>query len=279
MRRTTPTRLDGANADQHLEVGVLVVELGRRQLLGRQTVQERHGGEHVSIGDRLDMRRGKGAREQAMRRLGGEAPVLSPVIDSLSATDAVDPAAGGQQHAILPEHARQMSKSGLDVDDHLQRLGTDDAIEALGRHIVRAREIGHDRRLWVARDDVQYIALRHASSSELARVPVVADLEHATADVLGVRGEEPLDVVPVDGEAAVEAERPAHRSETPQAAEVDVPAARPLKTVAMALDSEPATHGGWQAIGDHGADRSRGDYPQTGLVFYSLDSRHAALDA
>jgi Polysaccharide deacetylase len=98
-----------------------------------------------------------------MRRLGGEAPVLASGIDSLSATDAVDPAAGGQQHAALPEHARQVSKSGLDVDDHLQRLATDDAIEALGRHVVRAREIGHDRRLRVAGDGVQHVALLRAN--------------------------------------------------------------------------------------------------------------------
>ncbi len=138
------------------------------------------------------------------------------------------------------------------VDDHLQGLCADDAVERRRRHGVGPREIGHERRLRVARDGVQDVAARDAGAAELPRVPVVADLEHPSPYVVRMRAEELLDVVAIDREPAVEPDDPAHRREPPERAELDRPAARPLEPVAMLPRPEPSAQGDRQPIRDRG---------------------------
>ena len=70
--------------------------------------------------------------------------------------------------------------------------------------VVRGGEIRDDRRLRVAWIDVEHIDALELRA-EAPRVVVVLHLEHPAANVFAVLAEEPLDVVAIDGQAAIPA--------------------------------------------------------------------------
>src|SRR5439155_15225127 len=66
----------------------------------------------------------------------------------------------------------------------------------------------------------EHVALGDARAAEPPRVRVVGDLENASVNVLRIAGEEALNVVAVDGQAAVEAELAANGSRATQMPEL-----------------------------------------------------------
>src|SRR3954452_58624 len=103
-----------------------------------------------------------------------------------------------------------------------QRLGADDAVERLRRDLLRTRQIRVDRGARVVGVDVEDLdRLERRGVGEAARVPVLLDLEHATAEVsptpaARVAFEEALDVVAVYRRAAVPARVLADRPQPPE---------------------------------------------------------------
>jgi hypothetical protein len=105
--------------------------------------------------------------------------------------------------------------------------------------VVRARQVGHDRRFrirLVYMKNVDPIDMRTglAPSSEPARVGVRPDLKHVPLYVTdhivaptGVAPEEVVDVIPIDWRSAVQAEVSTDRRKTAQASEPDETPRRP----------------------------------------------------
>ena len=76
------------------------------------------------------------------------------------------------------------------------------------RNRVSLGEVGHNRRPWVARIDIQDVALRHAGA-KTPGVAIIPDFEHATADIPPVRPNKVLDVIAIDRPATIIAPEPA----------------------------------------------------------------------
>src|SRR5215203_8579 len=95
----------------------------------------------------------------------------------------------------------------------MQRLGENDAIEGGRRQHARFGQVANDRCgiIGSEAEDVLPLDLRAAESSGIC---VLRDLEDAATYVRGVRAEEALDVVAVDGQSAVEAPVRAERGST-----------------------------------------------------------------
>ena len=72
---------------------------------------------------------------------------------------------------------------GLHVEDQVQRLGEDDAVEGVRRDVGGVSQVGHDRGLRGVGVDVENIAAGNPVIAEPPGVRGVADLENATADV------------------------------------------------------------------------------------------------
>src|SRR6476620_404977 len=65
---------------------------------------------------------------------------------------------------------------------------------------------------------MQNVALRDSLRAESARICVLGDFKHASADVLSVLTQEPFDVVAIDRRASVEPEDATDRPRAAQAA-------------------------------------------------------------
>jgi hypothetical protein len=70
--------------------------------------------------------------------------------------------------------------------------------------------------------NVQDVAHGHLVSAELSRVRIISDLERTARNILLVTPEKLLDVVPIDGQAAIIAEVSADWLSSTQPSEVDL---------------------------------------------------------
>ena len=91
-----------------------------------------------------------------------------------------------------------MSDGCLQVVNVLERLREDEAVEAARRHVIGGSEIADDRRLQVARINVEDVAAVDGGS-ETHGVVAVHHFEDTAANRGALGGEEPLDVVAVTG--------------------------------------------------------------------------------
>ena len=114
-----------------------------------------------------------------------------------------------------------MATAAGDVPHEQQGLGADHAVEARVGDLRGVGEVAHDRRQGIALIDVEDVDALDAVRPERPRVAVLADLEHAAADVVRVQGEETVDVVAVYRRPALEPEAGADGLGARQVAEVD----------------------------------------------------------
>ena len=93
-------------------------------------------------------------------------------------------------------------ESGADIEDVVKSLGEDETVERRRLDATRHNEVGGHGGVGIPLVDVQDVA-----SADLPAEPTcvvgVLDLEHASANPLPVLLQETLDVVPVDGRAAL----------------------------------------------------------------------------
>ena len=146
---------------------------------------------------------------------------------------------------------------GADVVDELERLGHDRAVERVVRDVRRVCEVADDRRLGVALRRHQDVAALD-SASEPRRVVRRRDLEHAAADVHGVRADELLDVDAVDRRAALEAPVRVYRRHAAQVSERGRASTAP-RDVPGAYGAEPHADGlRYEAAAVHGSTVGQG---------------------
>ncbi len=112
---------------QHRIARVIGVELPGVELLGRDSLQEGSGRQHVAVRTDLDRTVLEALRYQAPPRQRSEAPVpgLSPPV----VTDRSEARHGREQGAAGLENALQGVESDPDVEDEMQRLGADDGVQ------------------------------------------------------------------------------------------------------------------------------------------------------
>jgi hypothetical protein len=136
--------------------------------------------------------------------------------------DVGDAGHGQQEDPAGHEDPLQRPQRRHVVEDEVQRLGQHDAVERGVRQHRPVGEVADERHAGGGGVDVQHVGLRHARAAEPVGVGGVADLEHSPPDVVGVAGEEALDVVAVDRSATGVAEVGRDRRGPPEVAEVHV---------------------------------------------------------
>ena len=107
------------------------------------------------------------------------------------------------------------------IEDELEGLGRDDAIEDARGNRGVCREIGHDRGPGIPGMDMKSVATHDSVRSEAPRVGVIADFENTTLDALGIGQKESLDVEAIHRGTAVETEISADGFRTPQTAPIN----------------------------------------------------------
>src|SRR5207244_2990416 len=132
-------------------------------------------GEYVPV--RLDLYGGRGEHlpEEPLHGLRGEAPVLAPAI-AVVATDRADARNRREHHPARSENALDRRHRRWDIEDELQRLGQDHAIEARGRDVIGTREVRNNSCSVTIRH-VKDLGARHTAATEPTGIRVVRDLQ------------------------------------------------------------------------------------------------------
>ena len=92
---------------------------------------------------------------------------------------------------------------------------------------------------WIGRIDVEYVVPRHPRAAKCAREVVLLDLENGTADIRRMRGEERLDIPPIDRSSPFVTPVAADRIGTPQIPPVEPGCAVVLEVRAMVSGRRP----------------------------------------
>lgn len=215
------------DADDDVEVPVPVLQFLPGEFLRGQTVEGAGGREDVAPPLHLDLAV-EIPGEELPGRLLGQVPVLGPPVGVQVAADLAGAVGGQKQHPPGLEHGVEAPYGPLDVVDHLDRLGADDAVEPALREGGVARQIPHDGgpgRFDVAEDILHLDGV----PSELVQVEGVAELHGDAPDVLAPGVQESLDVPTFDGKPPIEGEDRADGGQAPETAEAHGPPGGPLE--------------------------------------------------
>src|SRR5215207_4290084 len=167
-------------SDDHLVVGIEMVEFLAGQLRGGEAVEESAGRENVA--ERFDVERipWEDFAEQRRHRRAREGPV--PGVLVLLLADSRNPWNRAEHGATWPEDAMERPKCASDVVDQLESLRQDDAIEAFAGKVIfsllEAAGVGGIR----VSQHIEDLALRDAPAAEHVGVERVPDFEDPPPD-------------------------------------------------------------------------------------------------
>ncbi len=160
--------------------------------------------------------------EQAALRLGGKVPVFAPVIDALAPGYAGHPMRGAEDNPTRLQDAVKGGDGLVDLEDHLQRLRDDDAVEGVVRNVRRIVRSATMVACGLPSTLVQDIDLRDLVAPELldvGRSPISRQRPFTSGAVFL---KEFFDVVAFDRQkVAVLAEDRTNRRKTTQPPEID----------------------------------------------------------
>ena len=199
---------DAPETDDDREVLVVMLEHPTRQLLPRQAQEKGARGPHVA--ERVDGQiAGAEHRVEELAAAGGSEP---PVIagGAVVRRQTAHRRHRGQQDAAGSKNPMDVGQRGGHVGDELQRLGENEAVEAVRRDLVGGAQIGDDGGARVGRIHIEHVA-SFDPGAELRGIALIVDLEHPAADIVPVIPDETLDVVPIDRSAPLEAPDRAQR--------------------------------------------------------------------
>src|SRR6478609_513822 len=100
------------------------------------------------------------------------------------------------------------------LDQILQGLSDDGAVINGAFQRLRVVKVAMDRRSLIASIVIEDVAALDPRAAVMAGIPVVLDLQHPSANIPGMRGEETFDVITINWFAPAEAEVLAHRLRT-----------------------------------------------------------------
>src|SRR5262245_23984941 len=105
---------------------------------------------------------------------------------------------GCENHAARFEDPLECRNGRLQVVYALQYLRNNNAVESPGRQVVGAGKVANERRIGVARLDVEHVAACHTSTTKVLGIATVIAFKHTTANVARMALEEIFYVVAVD---------------------------------------------------------------------------------
>src|SRR3954471_14586904 len=165
--------------------------------------------------------------KEAARRVRGEPPVPAVAPTEFVIAHRAQAREGGQHNTPRLEDALQVFHDSARVENELERLREDDAIEAAVRNrAVVLRKVCDEGRALRAGFVGEHVHARDMFAPEAGRVTRITNFEDVPANVGAVSGEESIDVIPVDGLAPVHSPNLADRRGTAQVAEIDPPKRR-----------------------------------------------------
>ncbi len=199
------------------------------------------GGKYVAKAVDLGLGRWKEFVDKMTEGLRGEVPVLAPIVDAFKPAYLANAVSCDEDDSTRLEDAFHLAEGMANVENHLEGLRADDAIEGIGGDGVFLRQIGHDGCFGISRHDTKNVTLDDARLAVFEGVRRVTKFEHAAFDIAGVIGEEFLDVVSGDILTAIHAEGTANGLNTAQIAEVDLSQRRPMDVEPPLLLADPPT--------------------------------------
>ena len=125
---------------------------------------------------------------------------------------------GGEQHAAGSQDTMRVLDRGAGIVDQLERLGQHKAVECIRGYRVGSAQVRADRRSGIRGVDVHDVTMLDRRAIDI-RIGALLDFEHPTANVASMRREKSLDVVAIDGNAAIESPVRAVRRDAPDVAE------------------------------------------------------------
>ena len=131
-------RLSNTNADKHLVVLVMVVQLLATKLLRGNAMQEGSGGKHVSISLNRNTGFGKDFCKELAGRQRGQAPVFPPMLHIVLRYLAGSVRRHQQSTAGLENAVKRLS-GRAQIIYKLQGLGQNNAIESIRRYLRSIR--------------------------------------------------------------------------------------------------------------------------------------------
>ena len=108
----------------------------------------------------------------------------------------------------------KFARKGVGLVHEVKNVHADDAVERVGGDIVRLREVSEDRRVRIVRAHIEHVNPCGSSSAIPAHMPGILKLEAPAMDPVSVSLEEPVDIVPVNGDSSLVSECSAHRPST-----------------------------------------------------------------
>jgi hypothetical protein len=102
-----------------------------------------------------------------------------------------------------------MLQGGMEIIDHLQRLSHYNTVKGVRLDLIRARQIGYNRRFGISFLDTQNVAFYDLVSPVFQCVIPVPELERAPLYVGRMSAQELFNIITVDGLSPVEADGPA----------------------------------------------------------------------
>src|SRR5215204_3243433 len=193
--------------DNHRKERIVQVELSRRQLLGRDAHQKGHRRQDVPMAPNLHRAADEGVAEEARARGRCQTPVLRR---ELKACDATDRGNRAEQRPAGAQDPVGVPNCRLKLEDVLEGLGEDEAVEELAWNVVGCGQVGDESRRLVRRVDIEHVAPLHGDTEALGVVGV-QQLEYPSVDGLPLGLEKRLDVVAVNGGSALAAPMVAER--------------------------------------------------------------------
>jgi hypothetical protein len=154
--------------------------------------------------------------EQVRARSWSEAPEFGLEVP---APDPAHRGDGAKESPARAENAVRVAHRGADVEDELERLSQDEAVERVRWDAVRDCEIGHYRGGRIRWIDIENVVAVYRCA-EAFGVVGVQDLENTPVYSVPLLSEKTLDVVPVDRRATV---TPPHVAEWSRAANCPEP--------------------------------------------------------
>jgi hypothetical protein len=145
----------------------MVIEFVPAQFVGGKSFEKRDCGQHVAVASHRNARGAEAPGKQPLRRGFGETPTVASLVRLVRA-EAADAGQRYQQCTAGFENAVQSGDRAVQIEDVMQRLRQDDAVEPCVRDVGRARKVGNDGGARKSGLDVEHVLVRDTAPAEAA---------------------------------------------------------------------------------------------------------------
>src|SRR5207244_6367739 len=115
-------------------------------------------------------------------RRRGKAPIISPALVIVPA-DLTDSRHSRQDHAAWFQNALNVSDGGAQIENELQRLRQNDAVEAFRFDGIGSAQVRNNRGTRIPRLEMENMGTAHTFAAESLRLLVIFNFQHVPANV------------------------------------------------------------------------------------------------